>query len=85
MMNISYPSHVSATTAAALSAGVNGTGGATLLLTRATVGMTRISGTNASGHGTILWCSDTSQPSTVIWECIAPLGAQPIYSEIIAR
>jgi hypothetical protein len=85
MMNISYPSHATAMTAAAISAGVNGTGGATLLLSRATVGMTPISGTNASGHGTILWCSDRQQPSTVIWECIAPLGAQPIYPEIIAR
>jgi hypothetical protein len=84
-MNISYPSHVSAMTAAAISAGVNGTLGATLLLSHATVGMTPISGTNAFGHGTILWCSDTPQPSTVIWECIAPLGAKPIYPEINAR
>jgi hypothetical protein len=84
-MNISYPSHVNAMTAAAISAGVYATGGATLLLSHATIGMTPISGTNAFGPGTIVWCTDTLRPSTVIWECIAPSGAQPIHPEIFAR
>jgi hypothetical protein len=84
-MKISYPSHVNAMTAAAISAGVYATGGATLLLSHASIGRTPISGTNAFGPGTIVWCSDPAQPSTVIWECTAPLGAQPSYPEIIAR
>ncbi len=82
-MKTPYLSDVNAMALPAANIRMTGAGSAAVFRSRATIGMTPISGTSALG--TIIWQTDTVQPFTVIWECAARLGCEATYSEIIAR